>query len=171
MSDTARLWPLQSQCDDFYGNPRGRGGAASSLWEAANIVRVKPPFVLRYDGAPVSGVRVHKKCAEAFGRVFGRIWEAAGHDQAVIDAWGVSIYGGAYNYRLMRGSARLSMHAWGCAIDLDPDRNAFHDVTPAFARPPQSAVVAAFEAEGATWGGRWSGRACDGMHFQFARVG
>lgn len=167
----SQLWPKQSECDAFYGNPRGLGDEPSLRWEAANIIRISAPFVLRYDGKPVSGIRVHKKCAEAYGRVFARIWEAAGHDQAVIDRWGASIYGGAYNYRLMRGSSALSMHSWGCAIDLDPDENAFHDITPRFASAPQSAVVSAFEAEGAIWGGRWSGRSCDGMHFQFARVG
>lgn len=167
----AQLWPLQSDCDAYYGNPRGRGDAASERWEAANIVRIKAPFMLTYDGAPVSSIRVHRKCADAFGRVFARIWDAAGHDQATVIRWGATLYAGAYNFRCMRGSSRLSMHSWGCAIDLDPDRNAFHDETPRFALSPQSAVVAAFEAEGAVWGGRWSGHSCDGMHFQFARVG
>ena len=171
MSDPSLLWPLQSECDAFYGNPRGIGDEPSARWEADNIVRIRAPWVMTYEGAPISSIRVHKRCSEALTRVFGRIWDAAGRDQATVIAWGASLYGGAYNFRCMRGSSRLSMHSWGCAIDLDPDRNAFHDLKPRFGRAPQSAVVAAFEAEGAVWGGRWSGRSRDGMHFQFARVG
>lgn len=166
------MWPTQADCDRFYGNPRNRNDASkpSAAWESTNLVRVKPPFVIRYEGTPVkAGVLIHKKCSESLARVFENIWEASGQNQDVIDEWGVSSFGGSYNFRLMRGSSRLSMHSWGCAIDLDPDRNAFHDTTPNFSRIPQ--VVDAFEKEGWTWGGRWSGRSCDGMHFQAAAVG
>jgi hypothetical protein len=62
------------------------------------------------------------------------------------------------------------MHSWGCAIDLDPGRNAFHDQTGHFGAGGAIAVVRAFEAEGWIWGGRWAGRSCDPMHFQAARV-
>lgn len=171
MSDPSLQWPLQSQCDVFYGNPRGPGDQPSPAWEADNIVRIRPPFQMTYEGGPIGTIRVHKRCADAMMRALGRIWDAAGHDIKTAIAWGATIYGGAYNFRCMRGSSRLSTHSWGCSIDLDPDRNAFHDLAPRFGRAPQSAVVAAFEAEGATWGGRWEGRSRDGMHFQFARVG
>lgn len=167
----AQFWPLQSEIDAFYGNPRGLGDEVNPRWEADNIVRIRAPWTMTFEGAPISSIRVHKRCAEAFQRAFGRIWDAAGRDQATVIAWGASIYSGAFLYRTMHGSSRLSMHSWGCAIDLDPDRNAHHDLKPRFGRPPQSAVVAAFEAEGAVWGGRWAGRSRDGMHFQFARVG
>ena len=164
-------WPLQSECDTFYGNPRNRSdpSAASPKWESENLVRVKPPFAVYYEGKPVkAGLMVHKKVAESLARVFAAIWEKSGRNQKVIDGWGVSNYGGAYNYRLMRGSSRLSMHSYGCAVDLDPDRNGMGDTTPHFAKVPE--VVGAFEAEGWVWGGHWSGKSCDGMHFQAARV-
>jgi hypothetical protein len=161
-------WPLQSQCDTFYGNPRGRNGLASAAWEKANLVQVVPPFRMTYAGNPIKSVRIHKKCSESFSRVLAAIWVAADKNQKTVDAWGVSIYGGAYNFRLMRGGNSLSMHSWGCAIDLDPARNAFHDQSGHFHDVPQ--VVKAFEDEGWTWGGRWSGRSCDMMHFQAAQV-
>lgn len=162
-------WPLQNECDTFYGNPRGKPGMANPTWEAANIVSIKPPFRMTYDGMPIKGIRIHRKCSESLFAVLTRLWDASAHDQALLDHWGVSIYGGAYNYRLMRGGNQLSMHSWGCAIDLDPARNSFHNTTPRFAQFPQ--VTSAFDAAGWTWGGRWQGQSCDGMHFQAARVG
>lgn len=157
-------WPLQKDCDRFYGNPRGANGKPSAKWESENLVSIRPPYRMTYAGKPITGIRVHKKCAESLKRVLARIWEAAGKDQATVDRWGVSIYGGAYNYRLMRGGNSLSMHSWGCAIDLDPARNGLGDQTPHFANVPE--VLAAFAAEGWEWGGDWSRR--DGMHWQAA---
>lgn len=165
-------WPKQSQCDAFYGNPRNKADPtkASQVWEAANIVYVKTPFVMRYDGVALKkGMRVHRLVADSLTRVLDALWAASGRSQATIDDWGVSIFGGAFNYRLMRGGSSLSMHSWGCAIDLDPDRNGFHDPTPRFAQLPQ--VVRAFKDEGWVWGGDWSAKMRDGMHFQAATVG
>lgn len=160
-------WPLQSQCDDFYGNPRGVGDRPSRTWEARNLVRIFPSFQMTYDGRPYAGgITIHKKCAESLGRVLEEIWQSAGKQQEVVDEWGVSAYGGAYNYRLKRGGNTLSQHSWGCAIDLDPDRNGFGDPTPNFAKCPE--VLSAFAREGWVWGGTWGKP--DGMHWQAALV-
>lgn len=153
-------WPLQKDCDTFYGNPRGGAGRPSASWESANLVLVKCPWVLRYDGKPVKGLRVHKKCAESLKRVLDAIWGRLDHSQAEIDRIGMSIYGGGYNFRLMRGGSRLSMHSWGCALDFDPARNGMGDTTPNM----DKRVVEEFEREGWEWGGHWK----DGMHFQAA---
>jgi hypothetical protein len=160
------LWPLQSQCDSFYGNPRGAGDRPSPKWEAENLRTVRPPFRMTYDGKPVKAIRVHKKCASSLLRVLQEIWEAAGRNQRIVDMWGASIFAGSYVYRLKRGGVTLSMHAYGCALDLDPARNAQHDQAPHFADVPQ--VIDAFEREGWTCGLRWNGRDRDGMHFQAA---
>lgn len=164
------MWPLQRDCDSFYGNPRGANGRSSQKWEAENLVIVKAPYQLYYDKTPIRGVRVHKKCAESLRRVFERIWEAAGRQQAVVDQWGASAFSGAYVFRNKRGGSTLSMHSYGCAIDLDAPRNAMGNTRPNFGNTGPSAVVSAFEAEGWTWGGRWTGRSCDGMHFQASHV-
>lgn len=164
-------WPKQSECDKFYGNPRNRSDPAkpSNAWESANLVYVQPPFVMRYDGIALKrGIRIHRLCADSLLKVLGRIWEASGRSQAKIDEWGVSIYGGGYTYKLMKSGRALSMHSWGCAIDLDPERNGYKDNTPNFANIPE--VIAAFDAEGWVWGGRWKDP-CDGMHFQAAVMG
>jgi hypothetical protein len=71
----------------------------------------------------------------------------------------------------MRGLNTLSMHSFGCALDLDPARNGLGDATPRFARFPE--VISAFRASGLCWGGDWDGdgssadqRRHDGMHLQ-----
>jgi hypothetical protein len=156
----AASWPLQRDCNKFYGNPRGKNGSASAAWESANLTLVKCPWVLRYDGKPVKGLRVHKKVAESLQRVLAAIWERVGRKQAEIDRIGMSIYGGGYNFRLMRGGSNLSMHSWGCALDFDPARNGMGDTTPNM----DLRVVEEFEREGWEWGGHWK----DGMHFQAA---
>jgi hypothetical protein len=124
---------------------------------------------MTFAGKPIKTIQIHKKCADSLSRILAAIWEASGHDQKRVNEWGASIFGGSYVYRLMRGGSSLSTHAHGCAIDLDPARNGFHDTTPHFATAHE--IVKAFENEGWSWGGRWQGRACDGMHFQAARVG
>jgi hypothetical protein len=161
-------WPHQSNVDAFYGDPRGSNGGPSPKWESKNLVRIATPWklVTGWDGQTVSKIRVHHKCAPSLLKVFGTIWHAANQDQAKINEWGMNLYGGGYNFRLMRGSTRLSMHSWGCAVDFDPARNGFGDATPNFANYP--AVLDAFAAEGWTWGGKWM--KSDGMHWQAADI-
>lgn len=170
-------WPLQRDCNAFYGNPSDPDDPSkpNPQWEAENLVFITPPFKMYYAGKEVKRIRFHKKCADAMLGVLNSLNKAADGDQGVLDNWGVSIFGGSYNYRLMRGGNSLSMHSWGCAIDLDPARNALGNNRPRFAMYPQ--VLKAFEDEGAIWGGDWNGnkdtldeRSCDGMHWQFARL-
>lgn len=168
-------WPLQKSCDAFYGNPRGKHGQASRQWESSNLTLISPPYPLFYAGKPAK-LRVHKICAGAFMAWFDAIWSNSGKDRAVIHDWGMDATGGAYNFRLMRGGSSLSMHSWGCAVDMDVPRNGFHDNTPNFATLRKE-VVDPFLALGGVWGGDWDGdrdsldeRRCDGMHFQFARL-
>lgn len=161
-------WPKQIDCDIFYGNPRGRNGTANATWETENLVPVVPPYQMYYDGKPIKTLRMHKKCAAATLKALQAIFEATNGDKLLLAACGASVFGGSYNFRLMRNGSRLSMHSYGCAIDLDPANNQLGDTTPKIAKYPF--ITKAFEDQGATWGGRWAGSSCDGMHFQFARV-
>lgn len=162
------MWPRQVECDSFYGDPRGANGKASPQWELDNLIKIVPPFVMTYERKPIEHILVHKKCAGSLNRVLQAIWVGANKDQTVVNRSGASVYAGCYNFRNMRGRSRLSMHAYGCAIDLDPENNAMGDSTPRFAKFPW--VVNAFKEEGWVWGGDWSFRHRDGMHFQAARV-
>jgi len=168
MTNKASLkWPLQKDADAFYGNPRGKNGNVNPHWYEENLLRVQTPWKLYYDGKPLTrGILFHRKAAASLTSVFKRIWDAAAHSQAQIDAWGMSDFSGSFNYRLKRGGRSLSMHSYGCAVDFDADRNGFGDRTPHFAGAQH--VLDAFAAEGAIWGGTWSKP--DAMHWQFARV-
>lgn len=169
MADPHLQWPLQADRTRFYGNPSGATGKLDPRWEAANVVRIEFPWdaVLAWDPhTRVKTVRIHRLCAQSLARVLDALWRAANRNQATIRDWGLDQYGGAFEYRLARGSKQLSSHSWACAIDLDPVRNGFGNKTPRFANYPQ--IIEAFDAEGWTWGGRWSKP--DGMHFQAARV-
>ena len=170
------MLPKQSEVlayRSIYGDPRRKGDVSrpSATWEAANLVLVSPPFRMTYAGQPIKGLRFHKAAAPHFARLFELLLAAAAGKQATLDHWGVSITGGSYNYRLMRGLNTLSMHSFGCAVDLDPARNGLGDATPRFATFPE--VVKAFRASGLCWGGDWDGdgssadqRRHDGMHLQ-----
>lgn len=74
----------------------------------------------------------------------------------------IRTYGGCFNFRAKRSGSKLSTHAWGIAIDLNPETNAMGregDMAPG--------IVKVFESFGFTWGGRWTGAGKDRMHFQF----
>lgn len=155
----ATTWPLERNAAAFYGDPR------ADDFERKNIVYVKPPFRMTYDGKPLTkGVRVHRKCAESLSRVYAAIWEAYGRSQSALDATGFTKTAGGFVIRNKRGGRTLSMHSYGAAVDHDPENNARGDTSPAFANHPK--IVRAFAAEGWEWGGDWSGRSCDGMHWQ-----
>ena len=82
-----------------------------------------------------------------------------------------------FNYRTIAGTDRLSLHAHGRAIDINPALNPY--VRGEIVEPPgavydpscpgtlvgEGPVVAAFESRGWTWGGRWSTRQ-DWHHFE-----
>lgn len=156
-------WPKDNMAAKvaFYGDPRGPHGA-NPRWEAANLIRIKTPFQMYYAGQPIKSITVHKKIADAVKAAFAEIWAARGQDQAAVDKTGASDWGGCFNYRVIAGSANLSNHSFGCAIDLSPRTNGFN----AGKGTINSIVVDAFKRQGALWGGDYKGRT-DPMHFEF----
>jgi hypothetical protein len=166
LSLAASHWPTQANASAFYGNPNGAHGLADPAWIKKNLILVPVPYRMVVSWTPdrvMTHILFHRKCADALQRVLNGILAHFG-SQAAIDASRMNMYSGAYMYRLKRGQHSLSMHAYGCAIDLDAEHNAFG--SHAWTMP--ASVVALFDAEGATWGGRWGYP--DAMHFQFANV-
>lgn len=165
-------WPRQSEVPKFYGqNVKVTKGVAGPdpKWERENLVFVPLPWKGVAHWNPdlrVKALRVHKRVAPSLTRILAKIWEAYGKNQKAIEKVNLHLIGGGYVWRTMRNKSRLSMHAYGCAVDLDPANNDLGDPTPQM----PAVVVAAFEEEGWEWGGRWSVQNRDGMHFQAAKV-
>lgn len=76
---------------------------------------------------------------------------------------------GGFNWRRIAGEDRLSAHAFGLALDISPEKAAYWRWCPLRPHPLQkdypAAIVAAFEAEGFIWGGKW--HEYDLMHFEY----
>lgn len=161
-------WPLQSECPAFYGRPDAdHNGEPDRAWEDANLMRIVPPWHMYLAWEPttqIKTIRIHRLCAGSLVSILGTLWAHYGQLQEHVERERMHLFGGTYNFRLMRGATKLSMHSYGCAIDLDPEHNGFgaHQWT----MPPS--VVAVFKAEGWAWGGDWSKP--DPMHLQAARV-
>jgi hypothetical protein len=157
---TKHIWPLQTECAAFYGDPNSAG------WEKANLIEVPCPWPLQIDGKTIHAISIHSKCADSLREVLEAIWEACGRDVSKISELRYDRYDGSYNLRPMRGSTTLSMHAYGCAIDFDAADNPFHSDKHLFTA--DSIIVQKFEEAGWIWGGRWMSP--DAMHMQASRV-
>jgi hypothetical protein len=144
-----------------------------------------PPAGLRYvtlvfhgfDGKPHTGeLVVNAKAAESLVRVFRKLYALRFPiEQMQLPASGASRPTGdgndtvSFNCRVVRTSTKLSAHAYGLAIDVNPFQNPYHKgdlVLPELAsaylsrgwvRPGMlvagSPAVQAFMKEGWTWGG------------------
>lgn len=166
-------WPkgITHEMNKFYGHPDLDGnGYPDKAWELSHITYITPPYqmVLAWNvDAPVKRIRVHEKCANSLTACLRGIANLYG-SQSEIEKHRMHLYGGCYNFRLMRGGSKLSIHSWGAAIDLDPERNAFGKRWSAQSGMMPKDVVDIFRREGWTWGGTW--RKPDAMHFQAADI-
>jgi hypothetical protein len=109
-------------------------------------------------------VRVHARVVPALARVAERLRLVIAAEPSLRKL--VSPLGGTLNVRKIAGTDRMSAHAYGIAIDLNPDLGNYWrwDKGTWRNRIPQK-VVDAFEAEGFIWGGRWAH--FDTMHFEY----
>lgn len=68
----------------------------------------------------------------------------------------------SFNLRSKRGGGGRSLHSWGIALDINPDRNPQGDGSDI-----PTGVVDIFKKHGFFWGGDWSGGDRDPMHFEW----
>jgi LysM repeat protein len=142
---------------DIYGYLRD-DGSLDPRWETEQLARAPLPFAIALSWDPTKQVRsicCHRRLTAKFQEVFGDI-ERRGLSGKV------RTFGGCFNFRAKRSGSKLSTHAWGIAVDLNPETNAMGregDMPPG--------IVAAFRRAGFTWGGDWSGANRDPMHFQY----
>jgi D-alanyl-D-alanine carboxypeptidase len=136
-----------------------------------------------FDGTSRTGeMVVHADQAEAVGRIFGQLYDAGFpiERMRLVDAYGGSTEASladnntsGFHCRPVTGGTRWSEHAYGWAIDVNPVQNpyvrgdvvlpeagrAYLDRTvavPGLIADGDVVVVAAFAAEGWSWGGTWS---------------
>lgn len=139
-------------------------------WENDSLITHVPvPFPMTYredNGVlrPVTGIAIHVKCADALRCALGDIALRAKSDPSVLRR--VQHFSGSGNYRPIRGSSRLSCHAFWAAIDFDAEDLPLGMAGVSASDMPQG-VVDAFNLVRATWGNTYLGRK-DPMHFQFA---
>lgn len=162
------VWPLQRDCDSFYGNPRMPGDPerCNPAWMRDNLVMAHCPWALNAKTGPGVFV-VHKKCHDSIERVMNAIWERVGKDQKIIHALKYDVFDGCFNYRNKRGGSSLSCHAYAAATDWDAADQPFHQ------KPKwtdNELIVVKFKEEDWCWGGDWSPGSQDGMHVQACRV-
>jgi len=114
----------------------------------------------------VHKISCHKKIHDSLERIFEKTLNHYGIDK--IKELRLDSFGGCLNVRKMRGGSSWSIHSWGAAIDLDPDRNQLKwgKDKAVFAKPEYTEFWKIVEGEGATSLGR--SRNMDWMHLQFA---
>lgn len=162
-----------SQLVAAYGNPEGpgagpskQGGAwfePSPKWRRDNLTLIPlsdlPGFPTCPYG-PIKGVTLHKKVAPVFLATWQELTRRGLNNR-------LRTFDGSVAFRHM-GHDRtrpLSVHAFGAAIDFDAAWNGYG--VPLERMQIDRDVARCFEECGWTWGGRWTGRYADGMHFQW----
>ncbi len=145
-------WPASDSASltKFYGQPGDESNLVALNVEGLGIL---------YDGKPVKVIRCHRKVAESLKRVFTALSKGPHKDI-------LREYAGCFNNRAMRGGTLKSTHAWGIAVDLDPDSNGNHTSWPTRATMPLE-VMEEFAKEGWLCAGAFWGR--DAMHAQATR--
>lgn len=126
-----------------YGKPNETG--------EGYLVKIPLPYQMRiaWDKEhTVSSMRCHHLVANNFTAVFNDLLSTYGFDK--IKELGIDLYGGCFNFRKMRGGSEMSIHSWGIAIDLDPDRNQLKETskTARFARPEYKPMIDIFYKNG-----------------------
>lgn len=147
--------------EKVYGDPHAfirEDGTVSPLWDRRMVAVPFPeqlPLGWKVAGMTVisSRARVNEAIAVETLTLF-RAWHKAGLWSKLVT------FDGGYNWRSQRGSQKLSMHAYGGALDFNSATNQLG--TPGDMDPR---LVEAADGLGWTWGGEWSRP--DSMHFQW----
>lgn len=86
--------------------------------------KVKLPYTMRIAwnlSSKIDTFSCHEDVADSVERVLNRV--ASEYSPEEIVRAGLDLFGGCYNFRKKRGGSSLSTHAYGVAIDWDPERN------------------------------------------------
>ena len=110
----------------------------------------------------------HKLVKEPMERIWQRTLDYYGMQK--IQELGINLFAGCLNVRPIRGGSTWSMHSWGIAVDIDPDRNALHTSwkDSQMSKPEYKKFVEFWYDEGFINLGKEAN--FDSMHFQAARL-
>lgn len=155
-------WPLENENEliDFYGPPG-----------ESRLVLFDSPYPLRASWdrrIKINRIKCHEKVKESLKTVLTNVLNHYGLNK--IKELKLDLYGGSYSYRKKRGGSSWSTHAWGIALDFDPDHNQLkwgRDKAE-FAKPQYDAWWRFWEEEG--WTGLGRTKNYDWMHIQAAKV-
>lgn len=150
-------WPKQSEVPEFYGEV------------GQHQVKLVLPYPMKLawnTRSVVKSFSCHEKVHDAMATIFEATLAHYGNEG--IQQLRLDLFGGCLNVRRMRGGRAMSMHSWGIAVDLDPERNQLKwgRDRAAFAKSDYTAFWEIVEGQGATSLGR--ARNYDWMHLQFA---
>lgn len=158
--------------------------AEPPLWFSPGRQRVQAIFFALYGHTPAEvrancrpvpffgqsiPFNLRQGAAEAFARVSARLAKLAAVDPG-LRKFLVPASGGMV-WRTIAGTDRLSVHSFAAAVDVNPRGNPYWRNLPrgknmlAVRQRFPEAIVAAFEAEGFIWGGKWA--EFDFMHFEY----
>lgn len=155
------VWPTQAEV-------RGGESCFGVAGDESQLVSIKPPYPLYYEGKEVRTIRVHRLVAGAVEDALEEVLRVYGLQR--VKELRLDQYGGCYNYRKTGSGKSLSMHAWGIAMDFDPDNNTYgmHRPVARMSRAEYEPWWEIWEKHGAVSLGRE--RDYDWMHLQFARL-
>ena len=89
-----------------------------------HLVTIDLPYPMRLSwdlNTTTKRLTVNKAVADSVVRVLTKVLNYYGYEK--IKELGLDILGGAFNKRKKRGGNTWSVHAWGIAIDFNPDKN------------------------------------------------
>jgi Putative peptidoglycan binding domain/D-alanyl-D-alanine carboxypeptidase len=157
----SQRWPKQdyNSMVNFYG-PVG---------ENQTSLELPYPMRLAWDtNVIVKKITCHQKVASSLHTILENTLKTYG--QKDLEKLRLDMFGGCINIRRMRGGNSWSQHAWGCAVDIDPDNNQLKwgRDRASFAKPVYDKFWNIVENEG--WNSLGRSRGYDYMHFSAVSV-
>lgn len=152
---------------EYYGRIEiGRDGLPTARWEAMALTTINTPFHFHLAWnreIALRKIRVHKAAAHGLSNAIQE-FKTKGADW--LDLWGINIFGGCYGFRMNDNGRGLSPHAYGLAIDLNPERNPIGQKWDGRRCMMPKEAVEIFAKHGWSWGGDFEVPACGKFVYQ-----
>src|SRR6516165_3247693 len=161
-SPAKTVWPTEGspELDQFFGPIEvDEDGDLVAGWEAEHLTLIKCPWILTLSwnhSQTTRSIRCNKKVADSLSGILDDIWSYYEKDQTQIMRARMHLYGGCFEFRRKRGLSGISMHAYGAAIDFDPDGNPMYFAGSEVDIHMPAQVVKIFADAGWKWGNNFS---------------